>query len=162
MNIELYTASMIGMDTLVNPSTILLCWIVIAHLYTRLMLQSLPLVPEPSGEQKVTRALEVEAVLPQVLAPQVLAPQVLVPQVLVPQNTIVDMTATHVSDLEVTIIDALFTLKVASARDLRKSLAQAIPELTLSQVNSTLYALLKRKVTSMTKDGMVPLWSLNR
>lgn len=147
MNIELYTPSMLGMDTLVNPSTLLLCWIVIAHLYTRLMLQSLPVVPEPSGEQKVTRALEVEAVLPQVLAPQ---------------NTIVDMTATHVSDLEVTIIDALFTLKVASARDLRKSLAQAIPELTLSQVNSTLYALLKRKVTSMTKDDMVPLWSLIR
>ena len=165
MEIETYISSMDSIDTLrslVNPSMVLFFWILFAHLYRRFTLQASTLEPmEVSGEKKVADTIQVETALPQVLpqAPQVLPQAPQAPQA--PQNTRVEITAAQISDFDVTLIDALFTLKRASARDIRKSLTQAIPDLTLSQVNSTLYTLLKRGVVTMTKDGIVPLWSVS-
>ena len=170
MDIQFYkhSSTMLPMiSNLINPSTILLCYIIIAHLYTRFSVKGeniSPVAGNVSGDVKAENAIPLETALLEPL-PQVL-PQVL-PQELshlfsqtpvFRENALINTTL--VTDLEVTIIDALFTLKLTSARELRKTLVSAIPGLTLSQVNSILYSLLKRKVTVMTKSGITPFWSL--
>jgi hypothetical protein len=140
MNIPSYMSSMPSMpsmQTLINPSTILFCWMLFSHLYTLLTLQ--PSISEPidvSGEQEEANADQVEAGIHQ------------------------DTTATLVSDFELTIIDILFTVEGITARELRKSLAPAIQDLTLTKVNSTLYSLLRRGVITMKKDGITPVWRI--
>jgi len=70
------------------------------------------------------------------------------------------ISATLVSNLDIELIEMLYSLKTASSRKLLASLKEASPALTRSQINSALYTLLKQNIVTMTKNGVTPIWSL--